>query len=70
MKIMVMAKEFKMDEKNTKLNLLLSIEEINIILSGLQELPAKICNPLTQKIHEQANEQLKPNMSTNIENTQ
>jgi hypothetical protein len=35
----------------------LSVEEINYIISGLQELPAKVANPIIQKIHIQANEQ-------------
>ena len=44
--------------KDTVLKLELTIEEINNILSGLQELSAKICNPLTVKIQKQASEQL------------
>lgn len=36
----------------------LSLDEINAILAGLQELPAKICNPMTQKIRQQAEAQL------------
>jgi hypothetical protein len=44
--------------KDTVLKLELSIEEINNILSGLQELSAKNCNPLTVKIQNQANEKL------------
>lgn len=36
----------------------LSIDEVNTILSGLQELPAKVCNPLTNKVVKQAQEQL------------
>lgn len=36
----------------------LSIDEVNAILAGLQELPAKICNPMTQKIRQQAEAQL------------
>jgi hypothetical protein len=36
----------------------LTIEEANTILEGLQELPAKICNPLSNKIKQQAQEQL------------
>ena len=51
--------------KDTLLNLELSIEEINNILAGLQELSAKICNPLTVKIQKQANDQLpKPEAPT------
>ena len=44
--------------KDTVLKLELTIQEINNILSGLQELSAKICNPLTVKIQKQANQQL------------
>ncbi len=44
--------------KDTVLKLELTIQEINNILSGLQELSAKICNPLTVKIQKQANDQL------------
>ena len=36
----------------------LSIDEVNAILAGLQELPGKICNPMSQKIREQAEAQL------------
>ena len=32
--------------------------EANTVLSALQELPAKIANPLTQKIQQQAKEQI------------
>jgi hypothetical protein len=52
--------------KDTILKLELSIEEINNVLAGLQELTAKICNPLTVKIQKQAAEQLpKPETPTN-----
>ena len=44
--------------KNPELNLVLTLEEINVTLAALQELPAKICNPLSQKITEQAKKQL------------
>lgn len=36
----------------------LSVDEVNYILAGLQELPGKICNPLSAKIREQAEAQL------------
>lgn len=36
----------------------LTIEEANNILQGLQELPAKVANPLTRKLQEQAAQQL------------
>jgi len=35
-----------------------SLDEANYILAGLQELPAKISNPLTQKLQLQAKDQL------------
>ena len=44
--------------KDTVLKLELTVEEINNVLAGLQELSAKICNPLTVKIQKQASEQL------------
>lgn len=33
-------------------------QEANILLAGLQEMPAKLANPLTQKLQEQAREQM------------
>jgi len=36
----------------------LSVDEVNAILASLQELPAKIANPLSQKVREQAEAQL------------
>lgn len=36
----------------------LSLEEVNAILVVLQELPAKICNPLSEKIRKQVVPQL------------
>lgn len=40
------------------LTLTLTVNEINAVLAGLQELPAKVCNPLSQKIQKEAQEQL------------
>jgi hypothetical protein len=37
-----------------------TIDEANAILAGLQELPGKICNPLSAKIQQQARAQLEP----------
>lgn len=46
----------------------LSIQEINYILAGLQELPAKLANPLSQKLREQAESQLpKPELAPQAE---
>lgn len=36
-----------------------SEQELNILLTALQEAPAKIANPLTKKLQEQAQEQVK-----------
>lgn len=44
---------------NIEVLIKLNIEQVNIILGALQELPAKICNPINNIIVEQANEQLK-----------
>lgn len=33
-------------------------QEANLLLAGLQELPAKVANPLTRKLQEQAQEQM------------
>ena len=42
----------------TELKLTFTIEEANALLAALQELPAKICNPLSAKIQQQASAQL------------
>lgn len=36
----------------------LTIDEANLLLAGLQEMPAKVANPLTQKLQQQAKSQL------------
>ena len=43
-----------MTEKDKIITLEVTVEEANTILAGLQELPAKTANPLTQKILKQA----------------
>lgn len=43
---------------NPTLNFKFTLNEANAILAGLQELPAKVCNPISQKITEQAKVQL------------
>jgi hypothetical protein len=47
-----------MTNTNTELSFNFTVEEANVILTALQELPAKIANPLTQKMHEQAKGQM------------
>lgn len=39
---------------NPTLHIVLDLSEINAILAVLQELPAKTCNPLSEKIRQQA----------------
>ena len=43
-----------------KLVLTFSVEECNVIKSGLLELPGKICNPVIEVMDKQVMEQLKP----------
>lgn len=45
---------------NQEINFVFTVEEANYLLAGLQELPGKICNPLSKKIQEQAQAQLQP----------
>jgi hypothetical protein len=49
-----------MTTNSTELTFTFTIDEANALLAGLQELPAKICNPLSAKIQQQAAGQLKP----------
>lgn len=37
-----------------------TLDEVNNILAALQEIPAKICNPLSEKIRQQAQAQIPP----------
>jgi hypothetical protein len=39
----------------------LAVNDVNLILAALQELPHKIADPMLRKIMEQANTQLAPN---------
>jgi hypothetical protein len=45
-------------EQDVVITLKVTVEEANTILAGLQELPAKKANPLTNKLVKQAQEQL------------
>lgn len=47
-----------MNETNPTFNFNLTLEEANVILAALQEIPAKICNPVSDKIKGQAQEQI------------
>lgn len=47
-----------MFNNNQVLKFELSVEETNKILEALQEIPAKFCNPITEKMRQQAQPQL------------
>jgi hypothetical protein len=51
-------------EKDKVIILEITVEEANTVLAGLQELPAKTANPLTQKILKQAQAQLPDDKET------
>jgi len=42
-------------------NLELAVNDVNLVLAALQELPHKVADPLLRKIMGQANAQLAPN---------
>mgnify|MGYP006277810589 FL=1 len=50
-----------MNSQTLNLTFTLTVDEINFLLNGLQEIPApaKVTGPLTQKIKTQAEEQIK-----------
>ena len=48
--------------KDENLKFQLTLEEVNIILQGLGELPAKLSMNLIQKLQEQAAPQMQPKM--------
>ncbi len=55
------------DIKTHIIRISLTIEEVNQILTALQEMPAKICNPLSTKIHVQAESQIPKDDETKTE---
>ena len=46
--------------ENPNLTLELTLNEVNNVIAGLMELPAKVANPLVDKITKQAKAQLEP----------
>ena len=44
--------------ENTELTFTFTVQEANTLLMTLQEMPAKVANPLTAKIQQQAQPQL------------
>ena len=55
---LVLAQLNKIMNQNPTFTFQLTLEETNVILAGLQEIPAKICNPISDKIKAQAQEQI------------
>ena len=51
-------KETMDNKENPTFTFTLDLNEANAILAALQELPAKIANPITESIRKQAQEQL------------
>jgi len=47
-----------MNQENPTFTFNLDLNDANAILAALQELPAKICNPISEKIKAQAQEQI------------
>lgn len=54
------------NEKNVNLNL--SLDELNLVLSALAELPAKISMNLIGKVTAQAQHQLQAQTATEVQN--
>lgn len=53
-----MTEETPQVDTNPELTLTLSVNDINIVLAGLQELPFKVADPLIKNIMAQAQAQL------------
>jgi hypothetical protein len=47
-----------MTNQNPTFTIQINLEETNMVLAALQELPAKLCNPLSEKIKSQAQAQI------------
>ncbi len=47
-----------MTNQNPTFTIEINLEETNMVLAALQELPAKICNPISEKIKTQAQAQI------------
>lgn len=64
----VLAQLNKTMNQNPTFTFELTLEETNVILAGLQEIPAKICNPISDKIKAQAQEQIATMQAAEAEN--
>ena len=58
LQVLAQLNKYMEQDKDTIITLKVTVEEANTILAGLQELPAKKANPLTNKLVKQAQEQL------------
>jgi hypothetical protein len=58
------------ENQNPIFTFALNLEEANVILAALQELPAKICNPLSEKIKAQAQEQIAAMQAQQVQESQ
>ena len=47
-----------MTNQNPTFTIQINLEETTMVLAALQELPAKLCNPLSEKIKSQAQAQI------------
>ena len=48
------------ENQNPEITLTLTLNEVNAILTAIQELPAKVANPITEKIRTQGIAQVQP----------
>lgn len=55
---------------NRVLKFELTVDEINWVLGALQEIPAKYCNPITNKLQQQAQPQLNPITGSEVVETE
>jgi len=53
-----------MTQQNPTFTFTFDLNEANAILAALQELPGKICNPLSEKLKSQAQAQIDANAKT------
>ena len=56
-----------MTNQNPTFTIEITLEETNAVLAALQELPGKLCNPLSEKIKSQAQAQIAEMQATQQE---
>lgn len=65
-----MTEETPQVDTNPELTLTLCVNDINIVLAGLQELPFKVADPLIKNIMQQAQAQLVQQATASVEVTE